>query len=117
VPTKIRYASPLAKMRAEAEMSREQVARYAGVSMATVKRLEQLGRDAGKVVLGDVVKVADALGCSPLDIVPGMRYSARAYRHREALVRGAKERERADALLVERGAQVAERSEALDEPA
>jgi DeoR/GlpR family transcriptional regulator of sugar metabolism len=109
---------PCFYMRRKAKMNRETLARYAGVSQDTVRRLDQLTRTVLLVKVGDVVRVADALGCAPIALLPGLRYSAVDYRHREAVVRAAEREAGADveALIVERGAQVAERTEAVGEP-
>jgi transcriptional regulator with XRE-family HTH domain len=105
-------------MRKAADMSVEALARHAGVTMETVRRLEQLGPQVGLVKIRDIVRVADALGCAPLALVPGLAYSAKAYRHREAVVRAAEREAGADveALIVERGAQVPEREAAVSSP-
>jgi transcriptional regulator with XRE-family HTH domain len=99
-------------------MSQEALARFAGVSIDTVRRLDRLNRNVTKVTIGDAVRVADALGCSVLALLPGLRYSAKEYRHREAVVRAAERESGADveALIVERGAQVPEREAAVSAP-
>lgn len=63
------------------------LARYAGVSLYTVRMLERGGASMRRCSIGQLVKVADALGVAASDLVPGLTYGPKAWRKRAAKVR------------------------------
>ena len=77
----------LYEIRAKAKLSQARLAVYAGVSPATIAALERLdGPKLRRVTLGELVRLADALGgnVTPLDLVPGLAVSANRYRRKHA---------------------------------
>jgi transcriptional regulator with XRE-family HTH domain len=95
---------PFAEIRMRRGYTTLELARYAGVSPYTVRCLEKGGAPMKRVTVGQLVKVADALGVAVVDLIPGFKYSPKAWRKREAKVRPGEEH-----LAAERGAVVAER--------
>jgi transcriptional regulator with XRE-family HTH domain len=104
VPRRPRRESPFGELRMRRGYTTLELARYAGVSPYTVRCLEKGGAPMKRVTVGQLVKVADALGVAVVDLIPGFKYSPKAWRKREAKVRPGEEH-----LAAERGAVVAER--------
>jgi transcriptional regulator with XRE-family HTH domain len=68
-------ASPLERIRQSRGLSQVQVAALAGVSVQTVHRIE--GTGLAGLQLGTLIRVADALGVAPVELVPGLAGSRR----------------------------------------
>lgn len=81
--------SPMREVRVALGLRQYEVAALSGVPLGVVRRVEQMRRLA-TIRLGDVLRIAWALGVAPTDLVPGLAMRPEAPRIAGAAVRVAR---------------------------
>ena len=78
---------PIVAIRRASPLRKHELARYAGVPPWVIHALEVLGKPCLRLRVEHLIRVSDALGCAPVDLIPGLGITATLYRRRFAKVR------------------------------